>query len=70
MLIKHQIRRHSRDIILIFFNIKICCVFSLESPHQGNSNEYTKHTFFNTERKPHKLIPNIIMSAAMGFSFV
>ena len=21
-----------------FFNMKVCCVFSLESPHQGDSN--------------------------------
>ena len=24
----------------IFFNMKLCCVFSLESLHRGNSNEY------------------------------
>ena len=24
----------------IFFNIKACCMFSLESPHPGDSNEY------------------------------
>ena len=22
----------------------VCCVYSLESPHQGDSNEYTQHT--------------------------
>ena len=22
----------------------VCCVYSLESPHRGNSNEYTQHT--------------------------
>ena len=31
----------------IFFDIKICCTFSLESPHQGDSNENTKHTIVN-----------------------
>ena len=36
-----QIRRHSMDIFSIFFNIKVCCVFSLESPHRGDSNVYT-----------------------------
>ena len=34
----------SGDIIgisfLIFFNMKVYCVFSLESPYQGDSNEY------------------------------
>ena len=24
-------------------NMKICCVFSLESPHPWDSNEYLKH---------------------------
>ena len=26
-------------------------MFSLESPHQGDSNEYTKHTIFNIKKK-------------------
>ena len=26
-------------------------MFSLEPPHQGDSNEYTKHTIFNVEKK-------------------
>ena len=33
-----------------FFNMKLCCVFSIESPH--------------------KIIPNTIISAAMGFFFL
>ena len=28
----------------MFFNMKIWCVFSLESPHRGDSNEYTQYT--------------------------
>ena len=32
------------DIFSIFFNIKVCCVFSLKSPHRGDSNEYTQYT--------------------------
>ena len=35
------------DIFSIFFNMKVCCVFSLESPHQGDCNEYTQHTIIN-----------------------
>ena len=31
----------------IFFNMEVCCVFSLESPHRGDSNEYTQYTIFN-----------------------
>ena len=39
------------DIILIFFNMKVCCMFSLESPHRGNSNEYTQCTIFSIKKK-------------------
>ena len=30
--------------------IKVCCVFSFESPHQGDSNEYTQYTNFNMKK--------------------
>ena len=42
-------------------------MFSLESPYQGDSNEYIQHAIINIKRKSHQSIPNIIMSAAMGF---
>ena len=29
------------DLFSIFFNTEVCCVFSLESPHRGDSNENT-----------------------------
>ena len=34
-------------IFSIFLNIKeqVCCVYSLESSHRGDSYEYTQHTF-------------------------
>ena len=36
-----------------FFNMKVCCVFCLESPHRGDSNEYTQNTIFsNSEIHP------------------
>ena len=39
-------------------------MFSLESPHRGNFNEYTQYTIFKMKRK----IPiNYPKSAAMGF---
>ena len=50
------------DIFSIFFNIKVYCVFSLESPHRGNSNEYTEYTIFNE-----KITLNYPKSAAIGF---
>ena len=42
------------DIFLILFNVRVCCLFSLESPHQGDSNEYTQYTVsnINTENHP------------------
>ena len=49
---------------LIFFNMKVCCVFSLKSPHRGDSNEYTQDTIFNIKRK----ITQIFFKfAAVGF---
>ena len=39
------------DIFSIFFNMKVVCVFSLESPHSGDSNKYTQYTIFNIRRK-------------------
>ena len=39
------------DIFSIFFHIRVCCVFSLESPYRGDSNEYTQHTIINIKRK-------------------
>ena len=37
-----QVMRHNTDIFSDFvFNMKVCCVFSLESPHRCDSNEYT-----------------------------
>ena len=46
--------------------MNVYCVFSLESPHRGDSNENTKYTIFNIKM-------NITLnyhpkSAAMGFS--
>ena len=31
-------------IIFLFYHGIVCCVYSLESPHRGDSNEYTQHT--------------------------
>ena len=53
-----------RDIFSIDFNMKVCCVFSLESFHQGDSNECTQYTIFNIKKK---ITLNHSISAAMGF---
>ena len=55
---------HHRDIFSIFLNMKVCCVFSLESHHRGDSNEYTQYTIFNIKKK---FSLNYSASAAMGF---
>ena len=34
----------NREICSFSFNIKVCCVFLLELPHRGDSNEYTQCT--------------------------
>ena len=39
-------------------------MFSLESPHRGDSNEYIQYTIFNIKKKITLNYPN---SAAMGF---
>ena len=39
-------------------------MFSLESPHRGDSNDYTQYTIFNIKKK---IILKYSTSAAMGF---
>ena len=39
------------DIFSSFFNMEVCCVFSLVSPHRGDSNEYTQYTIFNIKKE-------------------
>ena len=34
-------------------------MFSLESPHRGDSNEYTQYTFLSINRKSPIIIPNL-----------
>ena len=51
------------DIFLIFFYMKVCCVFSLESPQRGDSNEYTQRIIFNIKKKIILIYPKY---AAMG----
>ena len=46
------------DIFMIFFKMKVCCVFSLESHHRGDSNEYTHHTIVNIIRKSPEISQN------------
>ena len=52
------------SLISVFFNMKVYYVVSLESPHRGDSNEYTQYTIFNMKKKKTLNYPK---SAAMGF---
>ena len=52
------------DIFSVFLNVKVCCVFSLESPHRGDSNECTQFTIIKIKKK---ITLNYLKSAAMGF---
>ena len=52
------------DIFSIFFHIRVCCVFTSESPHRGDSNEYTQHIIFNIKKK---IALNYSKSVAMVF---
>ena len=54
------------DIFSIFFNIKVYCMFSLESPHRGDSNEYTQYTIFNIKKRNH---PKLSKICSHGFLF-
>ena len=51
---------------LIFYNMKVFCVFSIESPHWGDSNQYTQYTIFNIKKK---ITLNYPKFAAIGFCF-
>ena len=48
----------------MFFSMKVFCVFSLESPQGGDSNENTQYTIFHIKKK---IIINYPKSAAVGF---
>ena len=50
---------HNRDIFSIFFNMQVYCVFSLESPHRGDSNEYTQNTIYQYKKENHPELSQI-----------
>ena len=45
----------------------VYCVFSLESPHRGDSNEYTQYTILSSYIIKMKITLNYPKSVAMGF---
>ena len=51
-------------IFSVFLRVKIYCVFSLESPHRGDSNENTQYTICKVKKKNNLNLPK---SVAIGF---
>ena len=51
------------DIFSIFFNMKVYCVFSLESPHRGDSNVYKQYTIFIIKKENH---PRLFLICSYG----
>ena len=53
MLIIAQGREASKGQFSILFSMIVYCLFSLESPHRGDSNEYKQYTIFNINTESH-----------------
>ena len=53
----------------IFFNIKVCCVSSLESPHRCDSNDNTQYTIFKKKRRKNRKTPQIIPNLQQLWDF-
>ena len=60
----HYTERDNGTLVLYAPNQWVYCVFSLESPHRGDSNENTQYTFVNIKKK---ITLNYPKSAATGF---
>ena len=54
-------------IVSIFFKMKVCCVFSLESPYRGDSNKYIQHTIIDIKRISPEISQNTVIYAALIF---
>ena len=54
-----QVRWYIKDVFSIFFNMKVYCVFSLESPQRGDSNEYTQYTISQDKNETHPKLSQI-----------
>ena len=39
-----QLKKINRDILGKCYCENVCCMYALELPHRGDSNEYTQHT--------------------------
>ena len=48
-------------IFSVFFNTMVYCVFLLESPRRGDSNEYTKYAIYQYKKENHPKLSQICM---------
>ena len=64
---QRQVWRHNRAIFSSLYNMKVYCVLALESPHRGESNEYTQYTIFNLKKKKKEITLIYPKPAAVGF---
>ena len=60
---ERQVSRQNKDVLSIFYNLKVYCEFSLESPHRGDA-KYTQYTIFNTKKRNH---PKLSLVCSCGF---
>ena len=49
----------NRNIFSIFFNMKVYCVYSLESPERGDSNKYTQYSISQYKKEIHPKLSQI-----------
>ena len=54
----------------MLFKMKVCCVFSLESPLQGDSNEYTHHNIINLIKEINQNYPKYYNVCSTGIFFL
>ena len=48
------------DISMSFFNMRICCMLSIESPHRGDSYEYIQYTLqYQYQKENHRELSQI-----------
>ena len=51
--------KHNTDIFSMFLSMKVFCVFSLESPQRGDSNENTQYTISHIKKENHPKLSQI-----------
>ena len=60
MSVNHSARSGGKiEVSFVLSEMTVYCVFSLESPHRGDSNGYTQYTMVNIRKKITLIIPNL-----------